>query len=321
MELNEPVQLNIELENASNYPTISDLVGTSKDFAEDLIMSIKHSNIYERFSILPNKSFVLNGVPGTGKTFSLKAINNTLNGNIENKLKDLDLPKNLANNTELYNVAIIPYDIGSYGTAYVNRGSRIIQQFFDYVYNLSYGIPVIVKLDEADALLLSRDLEIHSEDRKNLETLMKNLQIAHDIPNVYIVMMTNRLTDMDQATYRAGRIDKNYVFSLPDKNERKILFNKIITKYNNKSEYDIIRQYDLQRLAELTENFSHADISAIIEQTLKHKIKSIIQEIEQKHIDRMGYITQKGLENSIEEHKKEFLSSYRQKQNIGFKVR
>jgi len=321
MELNEPIQMDIELDSTSCYPTLVDLVGTSNDFAKDIIQGICHSNIYERFNVLPNKSYILNGAPGTGKTFSVKAINNTLNGNIDDKLKLLGLPKSKINDTDLYNVAVISYDIGSYGTAYINRGSRIIQQFFDYIYNLSYGLPVIVKLDEADALLLSRNLDIHGEDRKNLETLMKNLQIAHDIPNVYIVMMTNRLIDMDQATYRAGRVDKSYTFNLPDLNERRILFDKIITKYNTRAEYEVIRQYDTEQLAKLTDNFSHADISSVIEKSLRQKIKSIIQEIEQKHVDRMGYITQKGLENSIEEHKKEFLNKYNSKQKLGFEER
>jgi ATP-dependent 26S proteasome regulatory subunit len=318
MELGEPIQLDIVPDYPAPYPTLVDLVGTSNDFAKDIIQGICHSNIYERFNVLPNKSYVLNGVPGTGKTFSVKAINNTLNGNIDDKLKSMGLPKNRHDDVDVYNVAVISYDIGSYGTAYINRGSRIIQQFFDYIYNISYGIPVIIKLDEADALLLSRNLDIHAEDRKNLETLMKNLQIAHDMPNVYTVMMTNRLVDIDKATYRAGRVDKCYTFELPDLNERRILFDKIINKYNAHAEYEVIRQYDTEQLASLTDGFSHADISSVIEQSLRQKVGGIIREIEEHHIDKMGYITEKGIEESIEEHKKDFVKN--KQKCLGFTV-
>ena len=74
--------------------------------------------------------------------------------------------------------------------------------------------------------------------------------------------------------------------------------------------------YNTEQLANLTEGFSHADISSVIEKSLRLKVGNIIKEIEENHIDKMGYITEKGIEEAIEEHKRDFIKN--KQQSLGF---
>lgn len=308
MELGEPIAVYVSPEAPKTYPTIDDLVGIAKEFANDVVEGIEHKDTYKRYGLTPNKSFFLNGAPGTGKTFALKALNNTFNKTLATLIEEGAMTTKDIEDTLNYQVAMVSYDIGDYGTAYVNRGSRIIQEFFNQVYNMSYGCPVIIQLDEADALLASRTLNTYNtgEDKKNLETLMKNLQIANDMPDVYVVMMTNLKEFVDDAVLRAGRVDKHYTLGLPDYQIRKQLFNKIITNRDEKCEYSMFRGIDYDKLAELSKDFTPADIASVVDNSVRTKVKDIIRKEKETNAEIHGYVTQSQLEDRIKEHRKEF---------------
>ncbi|MFW5903044.1 MAG: hypothetical protein ACOCTT_04100, partial [archaeon] len=75
-----------------------------------------------------NNFFLSNGIlaHNTGKTYSISALNNTANRGVMFKRAKGEEPE-----IGEYNLITFPYDIGKYGTAYVNRGSRKIESFFD----------------------------------------------------------------------------------------------------------------------------------------------------------------------------------------------
>jgi len=303
LEYGEPISIEVLPEIPTKYPTIDDLVDVPKTFANKIIKSIKNEGLYKRYGVKPSKSFLINGLPGTGKTFTMKALNNTINNDLTGFITT---PEDVREAIDLFDVKFVKYDVGEYGTAFINRGSRIIQTFFDKAFQYSLDSPVVIEIDEADAILSSRSLDTHSEDRKNLETLMKNLQVANDTDGIYVVLMTNLKKYIDPAVLRAGRIDKHYIFPLPDENARKELFQHIIDTKNKNANYKIIRKYDLNKLSKLTDNFSYADISSVIEKSLENKVEEFIDKRKQLKADYRGFITEKGLEEEIEKHKNEF---------------
>jgi len=101
------------------------------------------------------------------------------------------------------------------------------------------GKSVLVSVDEADSLFISRKgkVQSHSEDRKVLDTLMKNIQTAHDTENVYVTLMTNLSEDMDDASLRAGRIDRRIKLQLPNKEERGLAYEHAINQANDRANY------------------------------------------------------------------------------------
>ena len=312
----EELKIKIIPDMPTKYPRIEDLVGVSRKFADNLVNSIEHGKIYEMLGVQPNKSFMLSGPPGTGKTFSLQAINNSMNKLLYDikPTKEGELQKAEPSETDL-KMFMVSYDIGRYGSSYINGGSRIIQKFFDIAYMLSLQKPTVVKIDEADALLTQRgSIQSHAEDRKNLETLMKNLQAAHDTKDMYVVMMTNHVDYVDKAVLRAGRVDKRYFIDYATLDERKKLFKQIIKTRNDNAVYNIIRNYDVNKLADLSEGFSNADIAAVVEKTLKEKALKLIKD-KKPGIICAGYINGTWIEKEIDKHRKDF---YEKKKKIGF---
>lgn len=303
-----------------SYPLKENVVGKAREFLDELDEGMNNSGIYYSLGVMPEKTFIISSVPGTGKTLLVNAINNSRNKKVVEQLNRIpeENEKPLTLDSAGFGMFLFEYDIGKYGTAYINMGSRTIQDFFDKVYHTSYsGKPILVSIDECDALFNSRksNLQTHSEDRKVLETLMKNLQVAHDILNVYVIMMTNLLESVDTASIRAGRIDRRIKFELPNKLERKLAFDNSIEQVNNRAGYKVIRAFMTEPLAELSDGFNYADIYQSVERSLKDKAKELIRNKE-PGIIRAGYVKQKKLEEAVKNHKSEF--NDKKVKNIGF---
>jgi SpoVK/Ycf46/Vps4 family AAA+-type ATPase len=322
--MNEPKDdgpMKIVSETVRETPTIKDLVGKPKDFAEEFTDNLGKDGIYEMMGVEPDKAFLLYGPPATGKTMVLSAIYNTMNAKLAKIIKqrvgageDVDLK------VTDFPLLYFTYDIGKFGTAYINMSSRRVQQFFDKVgMYAQMGTQVLVGLDECDALLNSRTSKVqsHSEDRKTLETIMKNLQHAHDTPNMYVVMMTNLPEICDNASLRAGRIDRRIKFDLPEEEQRLSAYQHFIKDLNDKAAYTVIRGAKPEQLAELSEGFNYADIKSVVYGAVKLKASQIARNSAQE-IMPVGYVTQKGLMDSLNRQREEFHKCKKQQTRIGF---
>jgi len=318
----------------NQFPLIRDVVGKPREFLDDLILNINGEVIFTCMGTKPDKNFLLYGPPGCGKTYSIHAINNDLNQNfikalyeIHKRKEIINLPKEKRNVTALslmnpndFKLKTFEYSIGKMGTAYINVGSRRVQGFFDLMFNYAQkGNKTLVILDEVDALLIDRSggLHAHSEDHKVLETIMTNLQTANDTPNLYVVMMTNLPEICDDASLRAGRIDKKYKFDKPNLEQRKIAFDNFIKQRNEFAMYQVIRRYNLNTLATMTNDFTYADISGCIEGAIKKRAKEILRTRRNKTIPA-AYVMQNRLEKAIIDHKIDFKKIGKE---FGFKIK
>ena len=79
--------MNDEVDNMPQYlpmtvegkPIVKDVLGTARDFLDELVMNIEGEGIFKTMGVEPDKTFLLYGPPGTGKTMSIKAFNNSMN--------------------------------------------------------------------------------------------------------------------------------------------------------------------------------------------------------------------------------------------------
>lgn len=294
-----------QLMRLDNHPLVDDIAGESKAFVESFIEATETEGIYKTMGVDPDKTFALFGPPGVGKTLAIHAIHNTMNRElfekVQKKAKGGETSQDLA--IEDFSLLTFPYDIGKFGTAYINMGSRNIQSFFDKVGMYSqFGLKTLVVLDEADALLASRTSgsRSHAEDKKSLETIMKNLQEAHDADNMYVAIISNLPEACDPASLRAGRIDRTFTFKLPDYNDRKKGFEVAMNRINERAGYQIIRSFSYDNLAELSEGMSYADIVSATERAVKTRAREVAHE---KGIIRAPYIKGKRLEEAVKAHR------------------
>ena len=300
-------------DSPSLFPMETDVIGASNEFVKEFLSNIQHERKYRKMATSPDKTFFLDGPPGVGKTYAIKAINNQLNSHLTSLPEYMrKLAQRQPHN---FNLMCFQYDIGKYGTAYINMGSRTIQAFFDEAkYCANRGVPTLVICDEADSLFGKRkNSRIHKEDHKIIETLMKNIQITHDTEHMYLILMSNLPESIDSAILRAGRIDKRYTFKLPDIEERQIAFEHAISQKNKKVNRGVIRVPHPDVLAELSDGFNYADIYQCVESALRERVKELIAE---SLPPENSCINQSNLERAVRTHKDQFRTD---KYTIGFK--
>jgi ATP-dependent 26S proteasome regulatory subunit len=283
-------QTEFEMMSGADYPLLDD-VFCSKDMKtelEDIVLSMSNSVLYRALGVKPDKTYMFSGQPGTGKTFTMKAIRNELVYETQGR------------------TAFIEYNIGDIGTAYINMGSRNLQTIFDRGVELlmnkeKYSFThTLYWFDECDVIMSQRGgMHSHKEDDKLLETLMKNLQNINDRNlNEYVFFSTNFVESLDKASIRSGRIDRHIKFNLPDLETRKELFKGYINLSNTRAGYQVIRGYNIDNLAKGSEGFSCADIESVVSYALKTKIKKELRN-KPKGIIPAYYIQQKQLMDSL----------------------
>lgn len=78
--------------------------------------------------------------------------------------------------------------------------------------------------------------------------------------NVKVIMATNRADTLDPALLRPGRLDRKIEFPLPDKRQKRLIFQTITNKMN------LGLDVDLENFVSRTEKISAADIAAICQE-------------------------------------------------------
>lgn len=290
-----------------NTPLRSDVVGQAGDFIDDFLLAIESEGIYKSMGVNSDKTFLITGKPGTGKTLGIEALVNQAN---------IPLYKGWTEGSQAIPLLFgMEYDIGKYGTAYINMGSKIVQGFFDTCYSLAKVSKVIVIMDEAEVIFGKRtNNQSHKEDSKLLDTIMKNMQRLHDMDNMYAVLMSNYPDAFDGASIRAGRIDKRYEFKLPNQDEREFAYNHTINKINGKAGYKVVRGVNPKDLARLTEGYNYADVVESVKGAVKQRVKELSR-VRTGKLIVAGYVTQKRVVESIAKHKAAF---HETKRSIGF---
>ena len=80
--------------------------------------------------------------------------------------------------------------------------------------------------------------------------------------NILIIGMTNRMDMIDEALLRPGRLEVHMEISLPDEKGRLQILNIHTSKMRENRIMD--RDVDLLELAQLTKNFSGAEINGLV---------------------------------------------------------
>jgi len=75
--------------------------------------------------------------------------------------------------------------------------------------------------------------------------------------NVKVIMATNRADTLDSALLRPGRLDRKIEFPMPDRRQKRLIFQTVTAKMN------LSEEVDLEDYVSRPEKISAADIAAI----------------------------------------------------------
>ena len=188
---------------------------------------------------------LLYGPPGTGKTHAVKC----LAGQMGCRIAVVQVKDVMAN--------------------LVGDGAKIIDAVFEQANKYD---KCIIFFDEIDAIASSREGEDSRHTKEQLTTLLTRMDgftsAAKPGQIRIIIAATNRPASLDSAVKRGGRFDTQIYVPLPDKEARAALIRMAltVTKSGNKTSVPLADDVKLDRLAELFEGYSGADIKAICRQ-------------------------------------------------------
>ncbi len=203
-------------------------------------------SIIKKLGIKHVKGILLHGPPGTGKTLIARNIGNLLS-NVEPKI---------INGPEVLDKYV--------GQSEENIRNLFKEAIIDYEKNGQDSQLHIIIFDEIDAICRSRG---GSGTRSNVTDSLVNQLLTmidgiHSLDNIFIIAMTNRKDLLDDALLRSGRIEVHIEIGLPDIQGRQQIFEIHTNKMRGNNM--IANDVNIAKLAEITENFSGAEIASVV---------------------------------------------------------
>ncbi|XP_029735856.2 nuclear valosin-containing protein-like isoform X1 [Aedes albopictus] len=232
--------------------TFEDVGGMDKILRElcELLLHVKHPEVYRHVGLPPPRGFLLHGPPGSGKTLLAHAIAGQL------KIGLVEIPA-----TEL--VAGVS-----------GESEERIREVFEQAAVLS---PCVLFIDEIDAISANRVNAQKDMERRIVAQLLSSLDNLPKLEGgdgVLVIGATNRPDALDPALRRVGRFDQEISLGIPDREARAQIL-KIICK-NLKIDQNI----DFDELAKLTPGYVGADLLALATRAATTAIKRMLTERE-----------------------------------------
>jgi transitional endoplasmic reticulum ATPase len=240
------------------WADIGGLDGVKKELQEAVEWPLKYPDLYDKIGYTMPKGIMLYGPSGTGKTLLAKAV---------------------ATESEANFISVRGPELLS---KWVGESERGIREIFRRARQAS---PCVIFFDEVDALAPTRGLGGDSMvTERVVSQLLTELDGVQALNGVVVLAATNRIDIVDPALLRAGRFDKLIQIPLPDKPARKDIL-KIHTKG-----VPIAKDVDLDRLVDMTEGFSGADMASLTNTAVSIVLQGFISKYPKpddakKHVD------------------------------------
>jgi transitional endoplasmic reticulum ATPase len=214
------------------WADIGGLDEVKKELQEAVEWPLKFPDLYKAIGYNMPKGVMLHGPSGTGKTLLAKAV---------------------ATESEANFISIRGPELLS---KWVGESERGVREVFR---RARQAAPCVIFFDEIDALAPTRGMGGDSMvTERVVSQLLTELDGIQSLNGVVVLAATNRIDMVDPALVRPGRFDKTIAIPLPNKEARaQILTINLEGKQKDK---DVI----LDRLVEMTEGFSGADVAALV---------------------------------------------------------
>ncbi|CAI0540040.1 unnamed protein product [Linum tenue] len=227
----------------SNYYDIGGCDIQKQEIREAVELPLTHHELYKQIGIDPPRGVLLYGPPGTGKTMLAKAV---------------------ANHTTAAFIRVVGSE---FVQKYLGEGPRMVRDVFRLA---KENAPAIIFIDEVDAIATARFDAQTGADREVQRILMELLNQMDGFDqtvNVKVIMATNRADTLDPALLRPGRLDRKIEFPLPDRRQKRLVFQVCTSKMNLGDEVD------LEDYVSRPDKISAAEIAAICQEAGMHAVR------------------------------------------------
>ena len=214
------------------FEQVGGLMAQIEEVREAVEYPLTKPEIFERIGVEPPKGILLHGSPGTGKTLIAKAVAHEARATFIRM-----------SGSELVH-------------KFIGEGAQLVRELFALA---RVRAPSLVFNDEIDAVGSIRTNDGTSgsaEVQRTLMQLLAEMDGFNTRGDVRIMAATNRVDMLDPALLRPGRFDRVIEIPLPDSASR----HEILRIHSGRMH---LVDVGLDRIAELTEGFSGAELQAV----------------------------------------------------------
>ncbi|MBT7912816.1 AAA family ATPase, partial [Candidatus Bathyarchaeota archaeon] len=213
-----------------HWDDVGGMEETKQELKEAIEWPLKYREIFEHADVKPPKGIMLYGPPGTGKTLVAKAV---------------------ATESEVNFISVKGPELLS---KWVGESEKGVREIFR---KARQAAPCIIFFDEIDSIAPPRGKDLGTNvTGRVVSQILTELDGLTSLKDVVVVAATNRVDMVDPALMRPGRIDRILYIPNPDLEARKAILG--IHTRGKPLDEDV----DLDKLAELMEGYSGADIAA-----------------------------------------------------------
>lgn len=222
--------------NSKQLVTFNDVAGLeeAKTEVNEIVDFLKNPTRYTELGAKIPKGVILIGPPGTGKTLLVKAVAG------ESK------------------VPFFSISGSEFVEMFVGVGASRVRDLFN---KAKEKAPCIIFIDEIDAIGRSRgnvkSFQSNDERESTLNQLLTEMDGFGSNSGVIVIAATNRADMLDRALVRPGRFDRHIYLELPNKVERKAIFEVHLRPLK------LAESLDVDFLSSQTPGFSGADIANV----------------------------------------------------------
>ncbi|EFJ51661.1 26S proteasome regulatory complex [Volvox carteri f. nagariensis] len=210
-----------------------------QEIREAVELPLVQADLYKQIGIDPPRGVLLYGPPGTGKTMLAKAV---------------------AHHTTAAFIRVVGSE---FVQKYLGEGPRMVRDVFRLA---KENAPAIIFIDEVDAIATARFDAQTGADREVQRILMELLNQMDGFDQTVnvkastVIMATNRADTLDPALLRPGRLDRKIELPVPDRRQKRLIFQVCTSKMNLSDEVD------LEDYVSRPDKISAAEIAAICQE-------------------------------------------------------
>jgi len=221
------------------WEDIGGLEGVKRELQEAVEWPLRYPDLYAKIGHTVPKGILLHGPSGTGKTMLAKAV---------------------ATESEANFISVKGPELLS---KWVGESERGIREIFR---RARQAAPCVIFFDEIDSIAMARGGGMGGEmgggsvgtNDRVISQILTELDGISELHGVVVLAATNRPDMIDTALLRPGRFDRIVFVPNPDRRTRK----RILEIYA--TDKPIGPDVDLEKIADITDSFSGADVTAIV---------------------------------------------------------